>query len=233
MNSYNIKSLSKIQQYLTSLHMKYYSTHTATRTSEPSSTYDVVIIGGGMNIHVNLQLSILVLYKLPYMPLDTVTRRKIAQCAVTWMVGVTQSVESRIYGQCGASEVATLIIKLMPCPDKKSKNLISSFPVTMEGTKTCIFQTSQGHLRCRSTITSRQNYAFKAFFLTSYILKHSNFRYYGCVTELVAYHLMCYKRNIRGKSYRWKHKFVVLHLKLQVTSYILQLYSCDFYAFFL
>jgi hypothetical protein len=84
MNSYNIKSLSRIQQYLASLHMKYYTTHTATRTSEPSSTYDAVIIGGGMNIHVNLQLSILVFYKLPCMALDTVTRRKIAQCAVTW-----------------------------------------------------------------------------------------------------------------------------------------------------
>jgi hypothetical protein len=82
MNSYNIKTLSRIQQYLTTPHMKYYST--ATRTSEPSSTYDAVIIGGGMNAHVNLQLSILVFYKLPCMALDIATRRIIAQCAVTW-----------------------------------------------------------------------------------------------------------------------------------------------------
>lgn len=82
MNPYNIMTVSRIQQFLTTFHMKYYSTHRVTRTSEPSNTYDAVIIGGGMNVHVNLQLSILVLCKLPCMALDTVTRRKFAQCAV-------------------------------------------------------------------------------------------------------------------------------------------------------
>lgn len=75
MNSYNIKATSRILKYPKTLHTKYYSTHTATRTSEPSSTYDAVIIGGGMDVHVNLQLSILVFYKLPCMALDTGTHR--------------------------------------------------------------------------------------------------------------------------------------------------------------
>jgi hypothetical protein len=43
-----------------------------------------------MNVHVNMQLSILVFYKLPCVALDTVTRRKIAQCAV------------RLIGRCNA-----------------------------------------------------------------------------------------------------------------------------------
>jgi hypothetical protein len=75
MNSYNIKASSRIQQYLKTLHTKYCSIRTATRTSEPSSTYDAVIIGGGMNVHVSLKLSISVFYKLPCMTLNIATHR--------------------------------------------------------------------------------------------------------------------------------------------------------------
>jgi hypothetical protein len=50
-----------MQHYLKTFHLRKYSKHTATKTSEPNSTYDAVIIGGGMNVRINMQLKILFL----------------------------------------------------------------------------------------------------------------------------------------------------------------------------
>lgn len=52
-----------MQQYLKTFRFRNYSKHTATQTSEPNGTYDAVIIGGGMTVHINMQLKILFLYK--------------------------------------------------------------------------------------------------------------------------------------------------------------------------
>jgi hypothetical protein len=59
MNSLNIKATPRVLRYLKTLLMRNYSTRTSTQYSEPQSTYDAVIIGGGTNFQINVHLKIL------------------------------------------------------------------------------------------------------------------------------------------------------------------------------
>jgi hypothetical protein len=68
MNSHCIKATSRMQQYLKTFRMRNYCKHTATQTSEPNGTYDAVVIGGGMNVHISMQLRVLFFITCPVCP---------------------------------------------------------------------------------------------------------------------------------------------------------------------